>query len=291
MRARSVPSPSRPPSSRAGKPERSPSTSPSRPVGEGYSSDEAKPRSNECSSPVGPVGEFSDSELAEEDGSAAVAPADTAQGASCAETPLRNPTTPSKNGDLALSPLIGPVGEGSSSSPIGPVGEGSSSSPIGPVGEGWTSDGESSRCSGAVGKGPNDFCDRSPSMTEERRPSQPRQCSPHTSARPTRPTLNGEQSPTPAPNPDRLVDDESAKTSGSQYRAPSPSEDMITAQSTIDWFEGELRLLQNAADVLAQTPAARISSRSEFWGPYNRLLGLQGIQHQQLWFDNTYQVD
>ena len=262
MRARSATSSPHQQNTQAG---RQPSTSPSRPVGEGYSSDEVKPRSDRSSSPVGPVGEYSDSEVAEDHGPASPTPgADAASGASSGRL------TPSRNGDRC------------SSSPIGPVGEGSSSSLIGPVGEGWTSDEQSSPSSGAVGEGPNGFQDGFPSMT------QPSQQPP---APPTTPELNAIHPPTPIPAPDLLAPSGSAGTNNSGYRNPSPADDLTTAKSTIDWFEGELRLLKKAADVLSQTPAARISSRTEFWVPYNRLLGERGVYYQQLWLDNTYEVE
>ncbi|KAI0707024.1 hypothetical protein C8Q76DRAFT_800393 [Earliella scabrosa] len=294
VRARSATSPSQPPSTQADGYNRSPSTSPSRPVGEGYSSDEAKRRSDGCSSPVGPVGEYSDSECAGEGGPAAVAPVDVAgcPSAGSRPTPPRNQATPSNNEGRASSSPIGPVGEGSSSSPTGLVGEGSSSSPIGPVGEGWTSDAESSQSSGAVGRGSNGFRNGSPPTAEERRPPpQLPQRPPRTPTRPTLSTLNAERSPTPVPNPHILAATGSATTSSSQYRTASPAEDLIAAKSTIDWFEAELRLLKKAADVCSQTPSVRISSRSEFWAPYNRLLGGRGIYYQQMWLDHTYKVE
>ena len=92
--------------------------------------------------------------------------------------------------------------------------------------------------------------------------------------------LNGPPSPT-LHNP-ALTSSSNASTDEEENERAELLEGTI---SVLTWFEDEMRTLRKAKELIAQTPEARISSRSEYWSVYNRVLGARGPIFRPVWED------
>ena len=63
--------------------------------------------------------------------------------------------------------------------------------------------------------------------------------------------------------------------------------DLDGYKCTLGFISDELRVIRNAARLLAQTPEARISSRDEYWSRHNGLVGAHGRSFSSIWYSVT----
>lgn len=168
----------------------------------------------------------------------------------------------------------------SSSLPSSPVGEATgwslSSCPGGPVGESPESHPDDE---GAEVSAPVEECQsngRGILYAASPRTSPPRSAA--------NPGALSHRSPTPVGSPPLSPATQSLRSGPSRKEM---EHDLDGYKCTLGFISDELRVIRNAARLLAQTPEARISSRDEYWSRHNGLVGAHGRSFSSIWYSVT----